>query len=123
MRCLSTVTLVLGLLAPAGCKKDAAGAAQRRAEAALDRALDSWVRGEPPDRLEGIRIDDPDWRAGKRLVGFLVSRSGVVEGAKDEVRCRVALTLQDRSGRRVDGEVEYRVRIAEPVSIERAPAS
>jgi hypothetical protein len=123
MRSLFRVALVLGLLTPAGCKNDTAGAAQRRAEAALDRALDSWVRGEPPDRLAGIRIDDPDWRAGRRLVGFLVSQSGVVEGATNEVRCRVALTLQDRSGRRVDREVEYRVRIAEPVSIERAPAS
>ena len=123
MRSLFTVALALGLLTPAGCKKDDAGAAQRRAEAALDRALDAWVRGEPPDRLEGIWVDDPDWRAGRRLVGFLVSRSGAVEGAKGEVRCRVALTLQDRSGRRVDREVEYRVRIAEPVSIERVPAS
>jgi hypothetical protein len=124
MRSLFTVALVLGLLTLAGCKKDdAAGAAQRRAEAALDRALDAWVRGEPPEGLEGIRVDDPDWRGGQRLVGFLVTRSGVVEGAKDEVRCRVALTLQDRSGRRVDREVEYRVRIAEPVSIDRVPTS
>jgi hypothetical protein len=123
LRNLFPVALVLGLLAPAGCKKDAAGDAQRRAEAALDRALDAWVRGEPPDRLEGIRVDDPDWRAGRRLIGFLVSRSDVVDGARDEVRCRVALTLQDRSGRRVDREVEYRVRLAEPVSIERMPTS
>jgi hypothetical protein len=121
MRSLITVALVLGLLTPAGCKKDDAGAAQRRAEAALDRALDAWVRGEPPERVEGVRVDDPDWRAGRRLVSFLVSRSDVVEGAKDEVRCRVALTLQDRSGRRVDREVEYRVRLAEPVSVERVP--
>ena len=81
MRSLFTVALALGLLTPAGCKKDDAGAAQRRAEAALDRALDAWVRGEPPDRLEGIRVDDPDWRAGRRMVGFLVYWSGAVEGA------------------------------------------
>src|SRR4051794_23369350 len=107
MRSLLTVALVLSALTPAGCKKDAAGADLRRAEAAVDRALDVWVRGEPPDRAEGIRVDDPDWRAGQRLVGFLVSQSVAVEGAKDEVRCRVALTLQDRSGRRVDREAEY----------------
>jgi hypothetical protein len=123
MRSLFTVALVLGLVTTVGCKKDAADTPEGRAEAALDRALDSWVRGEPPGRLEGIRVDDPDWQAGRRLVGFLVSKSGVVEGTKDEVRCRVALTLQDRSGRRVDREVEYRVRIAELVSIERVPAS
>jgi hypothetical protein len=122
MRSLFTVALVLGLLIPAGCQKDAADAAQRRAEAALDQALDSWVRGEPPDRLKGIRVDDPDWRAGQRLVSFLVSQSGRVEGVQDEVRCRVALTLQDRSGRRMNREVEYRVRITEPVSIERVAA-
>jgi hypothetical protein len=123
MRSLFIGALVLGLMTPAGCKKDDPEDAPRRAEAALDRALDSWVRGEPPERLEGIRVVDPDWRAGQRLVGFLVSKSGVVEGAKDEVRCRVSLTLQDRSGRRVNREVEYRVLLAEPVSIERVPAS
>lgn len=122
MRSLFAVAVASGLLLAAGCKEDA-GAVQRRAEAALDRALDCWVRGEPPERLEGVRVDDPDWRAGQRLVGFLVSRSETVEGAKDEVRCRVSLTFKDRSGRLVDREVEYRVRIAEPVSIERAPAS
>ena len=121
MRNLLTITLALGLLMPAGCKSDAA-TSQQRAEAALDRALDTWVRGEPPDRLEGIRIDDPDWRAGLRLVGFLVSRSSGVEGAPDEVRCRVALTLQDRTGRRVEREAEYRVRLAEPIAVERTTA-
>jgi len=123
MRNLFTVVFILCLLPTVGCKKDATDTPQGRAEAALDRALDCWVRGEPPGRLDGIQVDDPDWRAGKRLVGFLVSQSGVVEGTKDEVHCRVALTFQDRSGRRVDREVEYRVRIAESVSIERVPAS
>ncbi len=123
MRGSITVMLVIGLLVPTGCKKDALDDAPRRAEAALDRALDSWVRGEPPDGLAGIQIDDPDWRAGQRLASFLVSQSSVVEGTKDEVRCRASLTLQDRTGRRVNREVEYRVRIAEPVSIVRMPAS
>jgi hypothetical protein len=119
MRFVLSASLVLPLLALGGCHGDDAGAAQRRAEAAVDQALDAWARGEPPDRVEGIRVNDPDWRAGHRLLSFLVSQSGVVEGTKDEVRCRVALTLQERPGRRVDREVEYRVRIAEPVSIER----
>jgi hypothetical protein len=121
MRFVLSALALLALLALGGCKKDDAGATQRRAEAALDRALDAWVRGEPPDRVEGVRVDDPDWRAGRRLLSFLVAQSAPIDGAKDEVRCRVALTIQDRSGKRLDKEVEYRVRVTEPVAIDRVP--
>lgn len=106
----------------AGCKKDGPAATQQKAEAAIDKALDAWVRGESPDKLAGIRIDDPDWKSGARLLGFLTSQSNPVDGNPNRVRCRVSLTLQDRSGKWLDREVEYQVQIGDPTKVERAPS-
>ncbi len=114
------VGIVVCLLAPLGCQTESHRTTQQKAEAALDRALDAWVRGESPDKLPSIRIDDPDWRAGQRLLGFLTSQSSPTEGKPNRFRCRVALTLQDRSGKRFDREVEYSVEVGEDVAIERA---
>ena len=120
MRYLLRVISVVCLLTPLGCNTEPARTGQQKAEAALDQALDAWVRGESSDKLPAIRIDDPDWKAGQRLLGFLTSQSAPSEGAPNLFRCRVALTLRDRSGKRIDREVEYSVRVGEEVVIERA---
>jgi hypothetical protein len=120
MRYLLWVIFVTCLVIPLGCKKETTHTMQQKAEAALDQALDAWVRGESPDKLMAIRINDPDWKAGQRLLGFLTSQSSSVEGTPNRFRCRVALTLRDRSGKRIDREVEYSVQVGEEVVIERA---
>jgi hypothetical protein len=102
-----------------GCHKDSSTQAQQKAEAAVDKALDAWVRGGPPDKLTAIRIDDPDWKAGVKLLGFLTSESTPVADNPKRFRCRVSLVVQDRAGKRVDKEVEYNVQLGDTVVIER----
>jgi hypothetical protein len=102
-----------------GCKKDASAQLQQKAEAAIDKALDAWVRGESPDKLTAIKIDDPDWKAGLRLLGFLTMESSPLPDSADRMRCRVAITLQDRLGKKVDREVVYVVQVGDVVVIVR----
>src|SRR5207302_525453 len=105
-----------------GCGKDPAKQALAKAEVAVDEMLDAWARGEAPEKLaEGrsIRASDPDWKAGYRLSSFLSVEAKPADGKPDHVRCRVALSLQDRKGKKVDKEVVYDVQMSDPIVIGR----
>jgi hypothetical protein len=96
---------------------------QDRAESAVDKVLDGWARGEPADKYaesgQPIQASDPDWSAGYRLLSFLsVDARQPVEGTA-EVRCRVALSLQDRAGKKLEKEVVYRVQLGDSIIIAR----
>ena len=110
-------------LAGPGCGKRPPTQPTDRAEAAVEAFLDSWSRGEPPDKPAGpklpVEASDPDRSAGYRLLSFLVSESKPAGGA-DRVRCHVALTLRDRQGRQVEKQVVYEVEVGEKSVIRRA---
>jgi hypothetical protein len=100
-----------------GCSRgNPTDAALAKAQQAVDVALDGWSRGESPDKFA---CTDPDWKAGARLLSFLTADAEVVNGNAEQVRCRVALTLKDRQGKRHDRNVSYLVQLSEPVTIRR----
>jgi hypothetical protein len=90
----------------------------------VEQFLDAWSRGEPPDKFAGpdqpVQAADPDWRAGYRLLSFLSVEARPSPDGPDHFRCRVALSLRDRKGRKVDKEVVYDVRLGEKTVIGRA---
>jgi hypothetical protein len=90
-----------------------------KAQTALDKALDAWTRSESP---EGFSVDDPDWKAGYRLLSFLTAETNYVDQRSDQVRCRVALTLADKQGKRSDKDVFYIVKLADRITVAREPA-
>src|SRR5689334_11882553 len=67
-----------------------------RASAALHAALDAWKQGERFGELQNrsppIYFNEPEWRAGKKLVSF---KAGKVELMGRQGRCSVRLSLVD----------------------------
>jgi hypothetical protein len=116
------VALVVVLIL-AGCGKPLDPAPTARAEAAVDQVLDAWSRGEAADLHAGpgrpVRITDPDWKAGYRLLSFLTVQAQPVADQPDKVRCRVALSLKDPRGKAVNKEVTYEIQVAETVVVNR----
>ncbi len=118
---LFVAALGLATLAAQGC-----GSSQQpveKAEAIVDRVLDAWTRGEPASRFEdpkqSIQVTDPDWKAGCRLLSFLAIEAKQTQETTPHVRCRVALSLQDRKGKKVDKEVVYDVQLGNKILIGR----
>jgi hypothetical protein len=104
------------LLGP-GCGKGPPTPPPARAEALVERFLDAWSRGESPDAFAGpdkpVQATDPDWKAGCRLLSFLSIEASPGPEAPDHFRCRVALSLRDPKGKRVDKEVVYDVQVGQ----------
>jgi hypothetical protein len=113
---LAAASLVAVLLP--GCRGnfDSSEAALAQAQAALDTTLDAWNRQEPPEKFAGV---DPDWKAGYRLLSFLTAEAKYVGSTPDRVRCRVALALKDRQGKRLDKEVFYLIQLGDTITIRR----
>lgn len=113
--------LIVAALAASGCGKVRPPA--DRAEKVVEQFLDAWSRGEPPDKFADaggpIQGTDPDWKAGSRLRSFLSSDSKPAPDAPDHVRCRFSLSLQDKSGKRLEKEVLYDVQLGERIVIRR----
>jgi hypothetical protein len=115
--------LILSTVAAPGC-----GKAQQPADKAakiVERFLDAWSRGEPPDKFAGtdgpIQGADPDWKAGHKLLSFLTAEMTPSPETPDRIRCRVALSLQDQKGKRWDKEVVYDVQMGKKSVISRVP--
>jgi hypothetical protein len=122
-RGLLVVALGLAALAGQGCGKRALQQPAEKAEAVVDQVLDAWTRGEPADKFAGpqqpIQAKDPDWKAGYRLLSFLTAEAKQIPEQPNHVRCRVALSLQDRAGKKVDKEVVYDVQLGDTIVIGR----
>ena len=120
----SAIALMAAALVVAGCRKDEAKQSTEKAEQALDQFLNAWSMKEPPDKFasanQSIRGTDPDWQCGARLLSFLTAESKPVDGSPSRVRCRVALSRQEKSGKKVEKQVDYDVELGEPVVISRA---
>lgn len=106
----------------AGCK-DTAKKNLGKTEQAVDTALDCWARGEPASKFadpsQPIQLDDPDWKAGMRLLSFL--NSGTTAGSDpNHFRCKVALSLQGPDGKQVQKDVVYDVQVGDKIIIVRS---
>jgi hypothetical protein len=107
-----------------GCGQRAPSSQEKldRAQAALEAELDGWSRSQP---REPFAANDPDCKAGCRLLSFLTADGEPVDATVDQFRFRVALALKDRQRRTLDKEVLYLVQMGDTISIrreERKPA-
>ncbi len=68
-------TMILSALMVQGCGKSSPQQTMDKAEKVVEAFLDSWSRGESPDKFadpgQPIQGHDPDWKAGYRLLSFL----------------------------------------------------
>ncbi len=103
---------LMTLVSLAGCSGEGQRAAPvdpGRAREVLRTALESWRRGDPPQALKSaspaIVVQDFDWSAGRKLVGFEVIGDGRDDDAN--LRIPVRLTMADLAGREVRKDVSY----------------
>lgn len=115
-----TVALVLLI---GGCDRNGAAQPAEKAEAAVNKVLDAWTRGEAADRFTGpehpIQATDPDWQAGYRLQSFLAVESKSDPQNPTLIHCRVSLSLRDTQGDEADKEVVYDVHLGNRIIIQR----
>ena len=94
-----------------------------RARQALEACLDAWKHGEKPESLrarpEPIEFAEEWPRAGYKLLDFQVL--GTEHTDAETMRFTVALTVQDRRGKREDRRVTYAVALANPIAVGRDP--
>jgi hypothetical protein len=111
------VGMILWALVAQGCGANSDMQPAHRAEKVVEQFLDAWSRGEPPDQFADpnspISGTDSNWKEGDRLLSFLTVECKQVPDTPDHIRCRVALSLQDRKGRKSDREVVYDVQLGE----------
>src|SRR5688572_6347558 len=93
----------------AGCSRGLGpDASPAEAGPALQKALEAWKAGATPGELEkqtpSILMNEPDWHAGKRLLDFKMEEPAMYGR---QVRCKVHLTLEDKSGQKRQREVNY----------------
>jgi len=120
---MRTLAAALILLLAVGCGNRMNQQPPRKAEIVLDEFLDAWNRGIAPEKFAeanpGVRVTDPEWNAGTRLLSFLNLGAKEAPTGAETFRCRVALSLQDRQGKKSDREVVYEVRVGETTTIGR----
>ncbi len=124
IRSLFYVGLIFSISSTLGCGKNDPKQLTQKAERDVDTFLDAWSRGEPADAFAGtdrpIQGTDPDWKEGHRLLSFLCDETKQSEEQPDRVRCRVALALQDKKGKKWERKVVYEVLLGEKTTIRRA---
>jgi hypothetical protein len=90
------------------------------AAAVLHAALEAWQQGESHDALAKRRppiyFNEPEWRAGKKLVTF---ETGKVELLGRQGRCLVKLSLRDKDGKETQRSISYQIDTTPQVVIAR----
>jgi hypothetical protein len=100
----------VGLLAlVGGCRKGIDDPVDPdQASVVLQSALDAWKQGESFGALEKrnppIYFNEPEWKAGKKLVAFEV---GKVDLLGRQGRCSVKLSLRDKDGNETERKTSY----------------
>ena len=108
---LSLLAISLALLAGCGGSLHAPAEADK-GEDALRTALESWKKGNTPQTLQKaqppIYLNDPEWIAGHRLLGFEIVEPLTPMGR--QLRCTVKLSLQSaKSGAKYEKRIGYQV--------------
>ncbi len=128
---MNTASRRLFLAAPlaaflAGCKGAAHSFTKAdfdRARQALETSLDSWKKGELPEKLrklpEPIEFAEEGPRKGLKLIDYQILDTDATDA--EVMRFRVKLTVQDRRGRREEREVYYAVALKSPIAVGRDP--
>jgi hypothetical protein len=91
-----------------------------QARAVLQTALDVWKQGESFGTLEKrnppMYFNEPEWKAGKKLVAFEV---GKVDLLGRQGRCSVKLSLRDKDGNETERKTNYLIDTTPQVVITR----
>jgi hypothetical protein len=111
----------VGLLALlAGCKTIDPPVDPDKASAVLQTGLDAWKQGGTYGELEKrqppIWFNEPEWKAGKKLVTF---ETGKVELVGRQGRCSVELLLRDADGKETKRRISYQIDTTPQVVIAR----
>ena len=111
MKRLAFVVPIYLLILVAGCGKSLHDPVDPdKASAVLQTALEAWKQGEAfghlQQRTPPIYFNEPEWRAGKKLVDF---KAGQVELMGRQGRCLVKLSLLDREGKKTEREISYQI--------------
>ena len=100
---------MIGLALLAGCGRTIDDPVNPdQAQAALQNALEAWQQGEPygalPQRKPPVYFNEPEWRAGKKLVSFDI---GKVELMGRQGRASVKLVLRDAANKDTERTISY----------------
>jgi hypothetical protein len=111
MKRLAVVVPVWLLILVPGCGKSLHDPVDPdKAGTVLQAALEAWKQGEAfgdlQKRAPPIYFNEPEWKAGKRLVSFT---PGKVELMGRQARCSVKLSLRDKEGRTTQREISYQI--------------
>ena len=103
------LTVLLGTWTSAGCTPALPPPTDAKdARAALETALDSWKRGDSPQKLNErtppIQFADLNWEKGERLLKYDVA---VEEPSGLGMRITVKLSLEGKDGKRRDATTVY----------------
>lgn len=94
-----------------------------RARQALQTSLDSWKRGDLPEKLRGlpepIEFAEEGPKTGLKLLDYQVL--GTENTDTETMRFTVTLNVQDRRGRREQRHVTYAVALKSPIAVGRDP--
>jgi len=119
----SGLLLMVALVSTTGCGKSASPDDLNRAREAVQSSLDAWKKGERPEALKQhvppIQFADDDWKAGLSLVEYKVTNTDADSNLMP--RCWVALSLQDKRGKRHEKQVVYNVDAKATITIARDP--
>jgi hypothetical protein len=114
--------ILAGLLCLAGCRGSApAPASPDTARQALEQALSAWTQGSPVGDLEKqdppIYFNEPEWRAGKRLMRYQLK--GDLQPFGRQLKGTVLLSFKDGQGKAEEREVRYQIDTHDVVVITR----
>jgi hypothetical protein len=94
-----------------------------RARQALTASLDSWKKGETPERLKSLPepiLFAEEWpKSGLKLLDYQIL--GTEHTDAETMRFSVKLTVQDRRGRKEERQVTYAVALKSPIAVGRDP--
>jgi hypothetical protein len=79
-----------------------------KANEVLETALAAWKHGEGYDELQQrnppIYFNEPEWKAGKKLLSFKAGKAGLMGR---QARCSVKLSLRTKDGTTTEREISY----------------
>ncbi len=125
--CGLLAAIMFSALLALGCARGPGQQPTDKAEAVLGKVLDSWTRGESPDKFaaadQPIQASDPEWQEGFRLLSFLSVDALQLQDSPQNFRCRVSLSLEDPMGTKIDKVVTYNVQLGDKSVIRRVSST
>jgi hypothetical protein len=114
--------LCLLSLALSGCGSQAYQSAPvdaAKAIGTLSDVMDSWKSGETPESLQDLKppivVQDFDWAGGMKLLDYQIVGDGKPVNAN--LSAEVKLTLEDKSGAKLEKTVKYLVSTAPSLTV------